>query len=129
MLCLSTVAVSRHTGLKKYTYWCTVLHYLDQFKLLEIQIVWPETWVDYSNRLWKRTLDTKKNVLCYKVSMYHMIWLALFESTIKLGFMELLKKGQIGNSEPFSVTNLPVYLINCEQIGISEQFWDDQKVP
>ena len=43
MLCHSTVAVCRHTGLKKYTYWCTVLHYLDQFKLLEIQIVWPET--------------------------------------------------------------------------------------
>jgi hypothetical protein len=27
---------------------------------------------------------------------------------------------QIGNSEPFPVTNLPVYLINSEQIGISE---------
>jgi hypothetical protein len=27
------------------------------------------------------------------------------------------------------VTNLPVYFINSEQIGISEQFYDDQKVP
>ena len=42
---------------------------------------------------------------------------------------ELLNKEQIGNSEPFPVTNLPVYLINSEQIGISEQFCDDQKVP
>ena len=49
--------------------------------------------------------------------------------TVKLGFKELLNKEQIGNSEPFSVTNLPVYLINSEQIGISEQFGDDQKVP
>ena len=51
------------------------------------------------------------------------------ESTVKLGFKELLNKEQIGNSEPFPVTNLPVYLINSEQIGISEQFCDDQKVP
>ena len=50
-------------------------------------------------------------------------------STVKLGFKELLNKEQIGNSEPFFVTNLPVYLINSEQIGISEQFCDDQKVP
>ena len=49
--------------------------------------------------------------------------------TVKLGFKELLNKEQIGNSEPFPVTNLPVYLINSEQIGISEQFCDDQKVP
>ena len=50
-------------------------------------------------------------------------------STVKLGFKELLNKEQIGNSEPFSVTNMPLYSINSEQIGISEQFWDDQKVP
>ena len=49
--------------------------------------------------------------------------------TIKLGFKEQLNKKQIGNSEPFPVTNLLVYLINSEQIGISEQFYDDQKVP
>ena len=49
-------------------------------------------------------------------------------STVKIGFKELLNKEQIGNSEPFHVTNLPVYLINSEQIGISEQFCDDQKV-
>ena len=50
-------------------------------------------------------------------------------STVKLGFKERLNKEQLGNSEPFPVTNLPVYLINREQIGISEQFCDDQKVP
>ena len=48
-------------------------------------------------------------------------------STIKLGFKKRLDKEQIGNSEPFPVTNLLVYLINSEQIGISEQFCDDQK--
>ena len=41
---------------------------------------------------------------------------------------EWLDKEQPGNSEPFPVTNLPVYLINSEQIGISERFCDDQKV-
>ena len=35
----------------------------------------------------------------------------------------------IRNSEPFPRTKKPVYLINSEQIGISEQFFDDQKVP
>ena len=50
-------------------------------------------------------------------------------NTVKLGFKERLNKEQLGNSEPFPVTNLPVYLINSEQIGISEQFCDDQKVP
>ena len=50
-------------------------------------------------------------------------------TTVKLGFKERLNKEQIGNSKPFPVTNLPVYLINSEQIGISEQFCDDQKVP
>ena len=47
-------------------------------------------------------------------------------TTIKLGNKEFLNKEQIGNSEPFPV---PVYLINSEQVGISEQFCDDQKVP
>ncbi len=41
----------------------------------------------------------------------------------------LINSEQIGISEPFPVTNLPDYLINSEQIGISEQFCDDQKVP
>ena len=50
-------------------------------------------------------------------------------STVKLGFKEQLNKEQLGNSEPFPVTNFPVYLINSEQIGISEQFCDGQKVP
>ena len=39
------------------------------------------------------------------------------------------KKEQLGNSEPFPVTNMPVHLINSEQIGFSEQLCDDQKVP
>ena len=43
-------------------------------------------------------------------------------NSVKLCIKELLNKEQIGNSEPFPVTNLPVYLINSEQIGISEQF-------
>ena len=55
--------------------------------------------------------------------------LLLINTTFKLGIKELFNKEQIGNSEPFPVTNLPVYLINSEQIGISEQFCDDQKVP
>ena len=50
-------------------------------------------------------------------------------NTVKLGFKKLLNKEQIGNSEPFPVTILPVYLIDNEQIGISEQFCDGQKVP
>ena len=54
---------------------------------------------------------------------------SIFACTVKLGFKELLNKEQLGNSEPFSVTNMPVYLINSEQIGISEQFCDGQKVP
>ena len=40
-----------------------------------------------------------------------------------------MAKEKIGNNEPFPVTNLPVYLIDSEQIGISEQFCGDQKVP
>ena len=31
------------------------------------------------------------------------------DTTVKLGFKELLNKEQIGNSEPFPVTNLPVH--------------------
>ena len=40
-------------------------------------------------------------------------------STVKLGFKERLNKEQISNSEPFTVTNLPVYFINSEQPGVS----------
>jgi hypothetical protein len=43
-------------------------------------------------------------------------------STVKLGFKELFNKEQIGNSEPFSVTNLPVYLINSEQMALVNNF-------
>ena len=44
---------------------------------------------------------------------------------VKLG-----NKEQLGNNGSFSVTNIPVYLIDSdsEQIGISEQFCDGQKV-
>ena len=49
--------------------------------------------------------------------------------TVKLGNKELFDKEQIGIKEPFPVTALPVYLINSEQIRISEQFFDEQKVP
>ena len=49
--------------------------------------------------------------------------------TVKLGFKKLLNKEQLVNSEPFPVTNMPVHLINSEQIGFSEQLCDDQKVP
>ena len=51
------------------------------------------------------------------------------DSTVKLEFKELLNKEQLGYSEPFPVTNMTVHLINSEQIGISEQLCDDQKVP
>ena len=54
---------------------------------------------------------------------------SLILDTVNLGIKELLNKEQIGNSEPFTVTNLPIYLRNSEQIDISEQFCDDQKVP
>ena len=40
-----------------------------------------------------------------------------------------VNKEQLGNSEPFPMTNMPVHLMNCEQIGSSEQLCDDQKVP
>ena len=49
--------------------------------------------------------------------------------TVKLEFKERLNKEQLGNSEPFPVTNMPVHLINSEQIGFSEQLCNDQKVP
>ena len=52
-----------------------------------------------------------------------------FTSTVKLEFKEWLNKEQLSNSEPFLVTNMPVYLINSEQIGFSEQLCSDQKVP
>ena len=49
-------------------------------------------------------------------------------NTVKLGDKKRFDKEQIGFKEPFFVTNIPVYLINSEQIGISEKFCDDQKV-
>ena len=52
-----------------------------------------------------------------------------FQHTVQLGFKEWLNEEQLGNSEPFSVTNLPVHLINSEQIGNSEQqLCDEPKV-
>ena len=55
------------------------------------------------------------------------IYQVLYVNTVKLGFKEQLNKEQLGNSEPFPVTNLSGYLINSEQIGISEQLCDDPK--
>ena len=49
-------------------------------------------------------------------------------STVKLEFKERIKKEQLDNSETFSLTNIPVHLKNSEQIGISENLYDDQKV-
>ena len=49
--------------------------------------------------------------------------------TVKVGFKELLNKEQLGNSEPFPVTNMPVHLTNSEQIGFSEQLCNDQNIP
>ena len=68
-------------------------------------------------------IGVQKSEFLMDVSRY------LIDSIVKLAFKELLNKEQIGNSKPFTVTNLPVYLINSEQIGITEQFCDDQKVP
>ena len=42
--------------------------------------------------------------------------------TFKLGDREWLDSEQFGNIEPFAVTNLPVYFINCEQSGFHENF-------
>ena len=52
-----------------------------------------------------------------------------FPITVKLGFKEWLNKEQLGNSEPFLVTNMPVHLSNSEQIGFIEQLCDGKKVP
>jgi hypothetical protein len=49
-----------------------------------------------------------------------------FFNTVKLGFKERLDKEQRDNSEPFPMTNMPVYLIINEQIGCSEQLCDKQ---
>ena len=49
--------------------------------------------------------------------------------TVKLGLMERLSNQQLGNIEPFPVTNIRVHLINSEQIGNSNQLCDDRKVP
>ena len=52
-----------------------------------------------------------------------------FRCTVKLGDKKRLDSERPGKSEPFILTNLPVYFINSEQTGVSEQFCDDQKVP
>ena len=49
--------------------------------------------------------------------------------TVKHGFKEGLNKEQLGNSEPFPVINMPVHLMNTEQICNNEQLCHDQKVP
>ena len=47
---------------------------------------------------------------------------------VKLGDKEQLDSEQPGNTKPFPVTNLPVYFVNSEQPGITEQFCDGQKL-
>ena len=42
----------------------------------------------------------------------------ILEIRVKLVIRELFIKEQIGNSEPFTLTNMPVYLINSEQIAL-----------
>ena len=56
------------------------------------------------------------------------IW-SRFESTVKLGNKEWLDKEQLGNSEPFPVTNdyASLLIMNSEQICINEQFCHDQE--
>ena len=44
-----------------------------------------------------------------------------YSTAVKLGIKERLDKEQLGNSEPFSVTNMPVHLLNSEQNGFSEE--------
>ena len=41
----------------------------------------------------------------------------------------ILDSEQLDKSELFPVTHLPVHFINSEQLGVSEQFCDDQKCP
>ena len=50
-------------------------------------------------------------------------------STVKLGFKERLNKEHLGNHSAFPMINMPVHLINSEQIGISEQLCNDYNVP
>ena len=45
----------------------------------------------------------------------------LFSFTVKLGFKERLDKEQLGDSEICPITNMPVHLINSEQIGFRER--------
>ena len=73
-------------------------------------------------------MNSMKTIVLECLSTNLKVWKPI---TVKLGFKELLNKEQIGNSEPFPLNNLPVSLINInsEQIGITEQFCDDQKVP
>ena len=48
--------------------------------------------------------------------------------TVKLDDRERLDSEQLGNIEPFAVTNLTVYFINDERSDFKEQFFNDQKV-
>ena len=47
-----------------------------------------------------------------------------FPYTVKLGFKERLNKEQLGNIEPFPMTNMPVHLTNGKQI--IEQLCNDR---
>ena len=80
--------------------------------VLEIQSTSQEIWQNINSQ--KSKIDTFK------------VWLP---TTVKLGFKERLNKEQLGNIEPFLVTNMPIHFKNSEQIGFSEQLCNDQKVP
>ena len=70
-------------------------------------------------------MSRTKKALCYiqEPSIFFGRGFKEKKNTVKLGFKELLNKEQLGNSEPFPMTNMPVHLIN------SEQLCDNQKVP
>ena len=61
-------------------------------------------------------------VLSEKIDPYNLV------HSVKLGYKERIDSEHLGNSEPLPATNLPVYFINSEQPGISEQCCDGQKV-
>ena len=65
----------------------------------------------------------------YSTWSFFVSWKRLLSisSTVKLRFKKLLNKEQLGNSEPFPVTNMPVHQINSEQIVFIVCY--DQKVP
>ena len=75
---------------------------------------------DIDKIVWKKITNVKKEIHNLKNYDKHIFryLIVIFHVTVKLGFKERLNKEQLGNSEPFLVTNMPVNLTNNEQIGI-----------